>query len=279
MVKNFKNKIFLVTAALILCSIFVRAEDLGDIRLRINESIANETFKAMIEARGLNFGDYTGGYGLDAWYVNVEDASFDIKPGNKVEIDISVKAYARIDCWLFQVKIIENARGILEGKIERRGNEQDGYTLVFCPIRLNAALWGDLPDFIEDLFNILVNGASLFVYKFPEVKINLGASFVPRQIEGLFTSSMPNIVTTENDIVISFTVREPQNEIIENKTVQSGEQKYFEALDEIVTQGSFIVNTDGKAILNSGRKIKLEPSFNAKHGSEFKAVIDQTLAQ
>ncbi|MFC1546713.1 3-coathanger stack domain-containing protein [bacterium] len=56
-------------------------------------------------------------------------------------------------------------------------------------------------------------------------------------------------------------------------------QKYFEALDTLRNQGSFIINTNGKAILNSGRKIKLEPSFNAKHGSSFEAHIDQTLAQ
>lgn len=40
-----------------------------DASVKINETEINNILNALVEAHGINFGDYTGNLGLAAWYV------------------------------------------------------------------------------------------------------------------------------------------------------------------------------------------------------------------
>ena len=59
----------------------------NDIKIVFSEADLNNAMKAINDARGINFGEYRNKRGLNAWFVSLNNAKFDIKPNNTININ------------------------------------------------------------------------------------------------------------------------------------------------------------------------------------------------
>ncbi len=134
-----------------------------DINIKFSETEINKVLAALVDAHGLNYGDYTGTLGLEAWYINVDRAEINILPNNRFTLNVDVAACVNIDLWIFGgFPIVIHPNFDFSGRLDIQGNAVDGYKLKLLPIRIEHV--------IE---NAIVNAL-------PDIEINLGVSIFAR---------------------------------------------------------------------------------------------------
>lgn len=164
-----------------------------DASVKINETEINNILNALVEAHGINFGDYTGNHGLVAWYANVDAASVNIQPNNIITLNANLALVAEIDIYLLTFPAVDHQQLSVTGHVEIQGDLQNGYKLVF----------------IHDPITISFNG--VYINDFPDnIEINLGSSLLPESIASLFTSGIPQITTNDSEIIFGFNFQGPR---------------------------------------------------------------------
>ncbi len=124
-------KIYRITIIILLFFFAINIKAQNDFTIKINENEVNNALNAIIAARGLNFGDYTGGFGLADWYANINGASIDILTNNQVKINVTDMAIAAdINIAVLSFTSVEHLSGEINGIIKIIGNQTDGYELV-----------------------------------------------------------------------------------------------------------------------------------------------------
>jgi hypothetical protein len=101
-----------------------------------------------------------------------------------------------------------------------------------------------------------------------EISLNAYTDIFPESIVKLFTSNIPALQVTDNDIILSYEVNEyylANNDISSSKNYSSS----------LIHAGPDyrILNT-GNVVFTSARDIRLLPGFEAHANSEFRTVID-----
>ncbi|NLT52278.1 MAG: hypothetical protein GXX85_15345, partial [Ignavibacteria bacterium] len=207
--KIFKlNRLIAIIKYIVLFFIVFRPYVFGqqDLTIRLNENDLNQAISTLVDARAINFGDYTGAFIASAWFINLEYGSVDIKSNNQITIHAKVEARA-----VNIIKIIESVTVNVDLDINgilRLDQLEDGYKLVFKAqsvtndvIRIGSwAQWSDL----------LSGGlSSAFIQKIPEIELCAGTKLLPDAITDYFTSSIPTLSTNENEIILYYTVGNP----------------------------------------------------------------------
>lgn len=182
-----------------------------DLTVKLNETEINKLFSALVYARGINFGDYYGTYGLSNWFVNVDNASIDILPNQQAKINMSISCAARLNLLLISPVVVTHASGAIWGSFVLQGNQQTGFKFIFQPTHTNLTSWGDLPDPADDIINILINNIDVY----PDIELNLGTEILP-QSNGLFTEDLPVFSTNDTEAVLGFYFTGPRMVTLQN---------------------------------------------------------------
>jgi hypothetical protein len=219
-----------------LFTVFAKSQN--NIDVVFNETSLNNALKVIKDARGLNFGEYQGRIGLNAWFLNLDNANIDIKPNNKVVINgVRLSGGVDLDLWAFNWTPTGNLTGSIDGKFEVSGNTQEGYYLHIVPTNCSLTYSGTLQSVVE-LVRVLTNN---FLNLIPDIEVNLGTSLLPDQLLKYFKTGIPNITTTDTEIKLSFELLF-DDLIIKNKNIKSGENSYYTASNSIIFKDGFSVS-------------------------------------
>ncbi len=160
------------------------------VSVELTEETINEALATLTQARGINFGEYQGGF-LDAWWGNLNSATADIiaQTGNSTRLRLNASATFNVvfDLFIINVPIVGQANGWIEGDVQMTGDALDGYQLEFEPtdLDLNAWLQG-LPVPVQTLLTLYGNT----VLDLPTFELTLGTQLQPD-----FVCAPPNFGT------------------------------------------------------------------------------------
>ncbi len=175
-------------------------EQPGDFRVRMDEASFNNALAAITAARGINFADYSGNFGLSAWYINLENATLDLQPNNQVVLHARARSVSMIDLWLFDFVIVENVDAVLIGNLVVDPLD-GGFRLVFQGDQVGIRLSGDLPDWLED---IVSSGASQYFSAFVDLDVSPGTTLLPDVALEHFDQITPGLLTNDNEVMLYF---------------------------------------------------------------------------
>ena len=206
----------------ILCGLFF-AEAIfaqSDINVKISQTSLTEVINTLIESRSVNFGDYTGTWITDGWFVNLDGATISIGANNAVSITANIVATAEnVFDFINNATVHANVR--IDGNVQLQ-SAGDGYKILFVPtnatvLQITAGSW----TYFNNLFTTMVNGTvQLFAYRMGPIELNSGTKLLPAAITSYFTSTTPVLTTlvtsTDNYIVLSYTIAGNRKIMIQN---------------------------------------------------------------
>ncbi len=208
-----------------LSSMFSFAHAQQDVQVKLDAADLNEAIAAIVDARGFNFGDYTGSIIPDPWFVNLDGGTVDIKNGNALTIHANVVATS-VDVWGVINNVTVHTTFDLDGTI-RLDPVSGGYKLMFHAQGLrNFTATG--VDFIDELIQ---NHLNSFIGKMPEIELNSGTKLLPDAITSYFTSATPALTTTESEIIFYYTVAGDRKITIQNNVVNNNAVGNMQALE------------------------------------------------
>jgi hypothetical protein len=183
----------------------------NDMSIRINETNLNAALDAVVEARGINYGEYGPDIMFtEAWYINVDDAEIDILSNNEVALWIDITLNAELDFELVTPASVTHGAGIVICDILFEGNYNDGYSILLDPKSLYLTSW-DGDNFVMDFLGALVYAQTpLIVWAMPNIELNLGSKLLPDLVVNMFESTTPTISTTANEVLLTYTVNGPR---------------------------------------------------------------------
>ena len=200
------------------------------VNIVVSEQSLNSAIKVIKDAKAINFGDYLGKLGLNAWYVNLDDAQFDIKPNNVIVINnVKLSGGVDLNLWISSWTPTGTITGTITGEVSVIGNPNDGYRIQITPTSTDFSYSGSLSS-VVNLVSALTNNFSDFI---PNVEVNLGNSLLPSILLKYFKSGIPQITTDENNIILSFEVLFDNIEL-KNMTIASGEVRNYKASNSII---------------------------------------------
>lgn len=196
------NKILSVFLFL-FCATIVTAQD--DFDVKLSETEINNTLDAIIAARGFNFGDYTGQFGLSYWIANIDAAHVDILPNNQIKLIVDDMYFlANIDLALFSFTTTEHISGAFKGEIIMQGDETNGYNLILHLNSVDINSWGDLGAAIGNLADLFLNGTIL--NWMPDVNLSL-TDLTPNLVTASFNIGNPPLSSDNENIYLNFNVK------------------------------------------------------------------------
>jgi len=241
------NKMKIVSSILIFLVLATNTIAQNNVNVVFSETSLNNALKVIKDARALNFGEYLNQNGLNAWYLNLDNAVVDIKPNNKVYLnDLIITGGVDLQLWVFGVTRTGNIFGSVEGEFEVFGDNDKGYFLEIIPTNPSLYYSGSL----QSVINLVLEISSNFTAYVPNIEFNLGNSLLPDLLLKYFKSGMPEITTTENEIILTFEVLF-DNLKLENKIIESGQIDTYTA----------------------SNSINLGEGFHVKQGATFRAYI------
>ena len=273
--KPFQQAALLIVLVIVFTQI---AETQQDVSVRVSESVMSEVVASLVEARAVNFGDYLGNFGLEAWYVNMDGGSIDIKPQNKLRINANIVANAESDLAIIQFPVVAHANVEVDGDIELR-SVATGYSLVFKPTSARIVeVTSGVPDFIIEIMTTLATyELTIYVYEHPEIELNSGTALLPDAITSYFTSPTPTLTTTETEIVLSYTVVGSRRTTIQNDVSGNNNVGDIEALEG--TWNTYASPKDFWWELNSTHQVSAVPGIIPYSGEDWKFRVWQETGQ
>jgi hypothetical protein len=161
------------------------------VEVELTESAVNNTLASLTQVRGINFGEYLAGF-VDAWWINLDSASFDVRPPsgstNRVRVTASATAKSVLDLFVVDVPLSAGASGWIEGNVTLSGNPTLGYKLLvdFTNLDINGWVSG-VPSWLS---NILFEIVEDELESLPPIELNLGTWIAPAM-----TCVVPDLVT------------------------------------------------------------------------------------
>lgn len=229
-----KTKYYILSLSLLL-SIAVKSQN--NVNIVFNETSLNNAIKVIKTARGVNFGDYLNQNGLNAWFLNLNDAQVDIQPNNTVIINnIKIAGGVDLQLWAFGKTLTGDITGSITGQFSVKGSPSEGYYLHVVPTGTSFTYSGSLQSVINLVAVLTNNFASLI----PDIEVNLGNSLLPNLMLKYFKSGMPQITTNDSEIILTFEVLF-DNLNVKNKTIKSGENVHYTASNSITFESGFSV--------------------------------------
>ncbi|MGE5354146.1 MAG: T9SS type A sorting domain-containing protein [Clostridiales bacterium] len=211
--QRFGLKIILVFT--MLSSGIVMAQS-NDVCVRITETTLNEALQTMIDARAINLGDYTHTWLAKGWFINLDGGSIDILPNRKARISGGIVATAT-DVLTFVDNITSHVNIVIDGEIELRPDSL-GYKLIFKPTDANAYNPDDSWDYFSSLLTVAADiGMKVFIYKMPEIELTSGTKLLPEFMTSYFSSSIPELSTTDTEIILGYSVAGTRKITIQNE--------------------------------------------------------------
>ncbi len=209
----------------------------NNINIILDELNINVVQDVLIDAKAINFGEYLDQNGLNAWYLNLNEAYIDIKPNNTVTIsNISLTGGVDLQLWIFGQTLSGLITGSISGQLEFRGDENEGYSLFINSTDANLNYSGSFQT-VVNLVNLLEYDITDFI---PEIEISIGTSLLPEMALEYFKSGIPQISTNDNEIILTFEVLFADLNI-KNTKVISGEDIYYRASNSILIEGEFLI--------------------------------------
>lgn len=229
-----KTKYYILSLSLLL-SIVVKSQN--NVNIVFNETSLNNAIKVIKTARGVNFGDYLNQNGLNAWFLNLNDAQVDIQPNNVVVINnIKIAGGVDLQLWAFGKTLTGDITGSITGQFSVKGSPSEGYYLHVVPTGTSFTYSGSLQS-VVNLVAVLTNNFSSLI---PDIEVNLGNSLLPNLMLKYFKSGIPQITTNDSEIILTFEVLF-DNLNIKNKTIKSGENVNYKASNSITFESGFSV--------------------------------------
>ncbi len=227
----------IISVFLIFLVVAFKSFSQNEVNVVFTETALNNAMKVIKDARGLNFGEYLNQNGLNAWYLNLDNAQFDIKSNNIVNINnLKLSGGVDLQLWIFRKTVTGDITGSIGGKIEVSGNNKDGYFLNVVPTVTSFSYFGTLQSVIN-LIAFLTNNFSDYI---PEVELNLGSSLLPDLLLKYFECGIPDISSNENELKLIFKVLFEDIEI-KNKKIKMSENVSYTASNSITFSENFVV--------------------------------------
>jgi hypothetical protein len=229
-----KTKYYILSLSLFL-SITVKSQN--NVNIVFNETSLNNTIDVIKTARGINFGDYLNQNGLNAWFLNLNDAQVDIQPNNTVVINnIIIAGGVDLQLWTFEKTSTGDITGSITGQFSVKGSPSEGYFLHVVPTGTSFTYSGSLQSVINLVAILTNNFASLI----PDIEVNIGNSLLPNLTLKYFKSGMPQITTNDSEIILTFEVLF-DNLNMKNRTILLGEHVHYTASNSITFESGFSV--------------------------------------
>ena len=230
-----KTKYYILCLSLFL-SIAVNSQN--SVNVVFNETELNNAIKVIKDARGVNFGDYLGQYGLNAWFLNLDEVQVDIQPNNKVVLNnVKLTGSADLDLWVFNWKPSGEIYCTIVGEFKIGFSISGGYYLQIVPTATSFVYKGPLQS-IVNLVAVLTNNFKAFI---PNIEVNLGTSLFPNLTLKYFTG-IPQITTNNSEVILAFEVLF-ENLNVKNKIIKSGENVHYRARNSITLGEGFKVES------------------------------------
>lgn len=227
----------IIISFILLLNITFKTISQNEVNVVFTETTLNNAMKVIKDARGLNFGEYLNQNGLNAWYLNLDNAQFDIKSNNIVNINnLKLTGGVDLQLWAFGKTATGDITGSIGGEIGVSGNNEDGYFLHVVPTITSFVYSGTLQSVIN-LIAFLTNNFSDYI---PKVELNLGNSLLPDLMLKYFECGVPDISSNENELKLIFRVLFEDIEI-KNKKIESGENVSYTASNSITFSENFTV--------------------------------------
>jgi len=209
----------------------------NNINVVFNETQLNNAIKVITDARAINFGDYLDQYGINAWFLNLDNATVDIQPNNVVVLkNIKMAGGVDLDLWMVKMTPTGVITGSITGQFRVEGSPSEGYVLLIKPTAVDLSYTGALQTVLTI---IALLGANLSIH-IPDIEINLGSSILPDIVLKYFKSGIPQITTNNSEIILSFEVLF-DNIKIKNKIIHSGDVVNYKASNSITFEPGFTV--------------------------------------
>ncbi len=216
---------------------FIKMNAQDNIDIVFSETEINKALDVIIESRAINFGEYLDQNGINAWYLNLDDAYFDIKTNNSITIsNISVHGAVDLSLWVYGETPSGQVTGSIDGVFNVSGNYTDGYFLNIVPTDVTLDYDGPLQS-VADVILAVTNDFEDYI---PPIEISMGKSLMPDMLLKYFKTGIPLITSTNDEIRLRFEVLF-DNLVIKNKIVKSGENVILKADNSMTFNGSLLV--------------------------------------
>ncbi|CAL2094296.1 conserved protein of unknown function precursor containing a T9SS type A C-terminal secretion signal [Tenacibaculum sp. 190524A02b] len=209
----------------------------NDIKIVFSEADLNNAMKAINDARGINFGEYRNKRGLNAWFVSLNNARFDIKPNNTININnLNLTGGVDLNLWVFAFKATGVITGTIGGEIKVSRDNANGFSLHVIPTVTKLGYSGPLQEVVK-VIKLLAGDLKQYI---PKIELNLGNSLLPNSLSKYFECGIPDIVSDEHKVSMVFKVLlEDVN--LRNKKIASGDTNVTTASNSITLSKNFIV--------------------------------------
>lgn len=209
-----------------------------DLRINFSEANLNTVIDCAVAARAINYGDWDGDTGwlqIQHWFVNLNDANIDLKANNQIELevpDLEIQANINLGVLDFLVNDPdEHVDCTIYGEVLSTGDETEGLVLVIRVDDIDIHdVWGNNPDWLEALMQ-MVGNIVILVSDMPSTSINMGTRFLPDFLDGLFTSSIPGITTTETALYAGFDVQTQYLPFLADPDIASGSYQAIQMIE------------------------------------------------
>lgn len=177
-----------------------------DIQFKIPQTSLNEALNTLIEARSLNFGDYSGTWITDGYFINIDAAQIHISNNNTAYIEGSIVITAENPLnFIDNITVHANTR--IDGTLSYE-NISTGFKIIFTP--LDASIfntngsWGPINTLMQNVGN---TGLKLFVLQLGSIELNIGSQIFPSLLTNTFSSEYPALFTvSESYIALNFNI-------------------------------------------------------------------------
>lgn len=264
---------FIVAFLMMLCVLFIfsaSAATAQEIKVTLSEGELNKTLAALVESRGINFGERSQPVaGLNKYYVNVSQASINLVPTDPfpVHVQFTADAYAQAGLGgsgtAFRPAVRGTITGIVKGIIDATPDGFGGFRLRFRGGDFQATgASTNLPNALEDLVkeecadalesDSCLDGASeLITGLFTSMEFDAPIPLL-RNVSSFFDASVqPSISTTSSAVIARLQVLEP------------GVLPAVIASDFTLPQNSVWSVEDNVRIVN-GAVLRIEPSVRVQ---------------
>ncbi len=220
------------------------------------ETTLNNAITVIKDARGLNFGEYLNKGGVNAWFLNFNNANCDIKNNNKININnLRISGGVDLDLWVFGVTATGTITGAISGDFEVLRDEKHGYTLKVNPTITSFNYSGPLSSVI----NVIAFFKNNFNSYVPEIELSMGSSLLPDMAMEYFKSGIPEITSNEQELRLAFKVLFEDLKL-KNRILKSYENEKYEASNSIRFTNNFKMESGAKF----SAAIRSKPKTTAK---------------
>ncbi len=174
-----------------------------DVRLRISQTSINLVFEAMLKSKLLSYGKFTGDHQfIDITYYSLKpkELTLNLQPGKVFTLTMKADAAANFKFGDFEFGKTSLNQTITISGVVSLVQVGTSYKIRFTP---QSFIYNN-NNWLKEVLNLIGSG---LLYMLPEISTSSELPLLPAAATQYFTSSVPTLSTTTNEIILSYTLQ------------------------------------------------------------------------